>query len=530
MNAPPVPPAPAVAADPVVVGTPIAKEIASDQTHRYRLQLRAGEVVRGVVQQQGTDVVVVIYDTKGAKLAEHDSPNGDTGPEPFVIEGSVAGGYDLEIKPFVEQGTPGKPLVGKYELRVDELLDGEAYAEAKAKEVVESAKVREALKLVRAKQPLDAWWASLAKQTPVIEPYPGDPKSVLITFVMRSSGPYVGMFGGPDFREKPMVRVPDSDVWYLSARMPVDSVFDYSFIVADGPAAFSTPWRPNGAGGDRRFAKKQPDPNNPVVRFGDSRVSLPGAVPQPYVAERAAVAKGKLAPIVIESAALKEKRKVGVYTPPGHDPTTPYPLLVVFDGEAYGTSPQAMIQLPVILDNLIADHKIPPLVAAFVDNQGTRNRDLPGSKDHALFVTTELIPRMRTEWKAGLTPETTIATGSSFGGLASLFIGFHHNDVVGNVVSNSAALQYNGMIDGDIPPWAEANALIDLYGKSPKLPLDIYLDAGRFEADLRDQNRHLRDVLLAKGYPVTYAEYSGGHDYWMWRGTIADGLIAVLAK
>ncbi len=155
---------------------------------------------------------------------------------------------------------------------------------------------------------------------------------------------------------------------------------------------------------------------------------------------------------------------------------------------------------------------------------------MPGSKDHALFVTTELIPRMRTEWKAGLTPETTIVTGSSFGGLASLFIGFDHSDVVGNVISNSAALQYNGIIDSDIAPWAEPNALIDQYAKSPKLALDIYLDAGQFEAELRDMNRRLRDVLVAKGYAVTHAEYSGGHDYWMWRHTIGDGLIAVLAK
>jgi enterochelin esterase family protein len=37
----------------------------------------------------------------------------------------------------------------------------------------------------------------------------------------------------------------------------------------------------------------------------------------------------------------------------------------------------------------------------------------------------------------------------------------------------------------------------------------------------------MRDVSLAKGYEVHYQQFNSGHDYLNWRGTLADGLIAL---
>ena len=40
--------------------------------------------------------------------------------------------------------------------------------------------------------------------------------------------------------------------------------------------------------------------------------------------------------------------------------------------------------------------------------------------------------------------------------------------------------------------------------------------------------QHVILKLLAKGYEVHYQENVGGHDYLSWRGSLADGLLALV--
>ena len=73
--------------------------------------------------------------------------------------------------------------------------------------------------------------------------------------------------------------------------------------------------------------------------------------------------------------------------------------------------------------------------------------------------------------------------------------------------------------------------------RSPTLPIRFYLTAGTFEVDqvgtggmVLETSRHMRDVLLAKGYEVHYQQFVGDHDPFSWRGMLADGLIELIGR
>ena len=73
-----------------------------------------------------------------------------------------------------------------------------------------------------------------------------------------------------------------------------------------------------------------------------------------------------------------------------------------------------------------------------------------------------------------------------------------------------------------------------LVASTPKVPVRFYLEAGLFETDrgmsILLENQKLRQALTAKSYEVTYSEFAGGHDFVAWRGSLADGLLALAGR
>ena len=232
----------------------------------------------------------------------------------------------------------------------------------------------------------------------------------------------------------------------------------------------------------------------------------------------AATPKGRVEPRTITSAFLKMDRQIAVYTPAGYRADgPPTSLLVIFDGDTY-LDPD--VALPTTLDNLIAASKIPPTTAVFVSTGGSRRlQDLIANDTFGDFVAKELVPWVRSSYKVSTDPARTAVGGFSAGGLAGAYVGLRHSDVFGNVFSQSGAFWWEPKMgitgDPDLDAIPEANGIAAMYAESRKLALKFYLDAGTFEIGnigsfgILEANRHLRDVLKARGYPSRFSSSSG---------------------
>ncbi|MGE0552975.1 MAG: alpha/beta hydrolase [Gemmatimonadales bacterium] len=376
---------------------------------------------------------------------------------------------------------------------------------------------------------LDRFWAELtAVGAPLVEPHPSDPSRRLVTFVWRASEPardvvVAGSALGGNPAANRLTQMPGTQLWHRTLDLPADLRTVYRFVIDP----------PEGSTGTRAHARQDPFnpkafvyPRDPEVEGStDYRISLlelPAAGAQPWIGEQAGVPRGRVETHRFASRILGNERRVFVYTPAGYEPgAAPYPLLLIFDGAAYLT----LVPTPVILDNLIAAGRIPPAVAVLVDNPdaATRSRELDCYSPFVEFVATELTPWIEARYRVSTDPGRRLLGGSSGGGQASICIGEHHPELFGLILAQSGSF----FAAPDQPmgdEWVYRHLI-----ERPRLPLRVYLDVGRFEPSFSVTGvRMMRNVLEALGYPLVYQEFSGGHDYSWWRGTLADGLIALL--
>lgn len=407
--------------------------------------------------------------------------------------------------------------------------------------VVTSPRVQMLLQDLSENQPntlLQFWEEVEAEDTPIIEAVDVASATCIVTFLWRAAhdtqqvlliiDTLTDQYRREDLSHCFMKHIAGTDIWHISYHLRTNLRATYHFYPVDSQQPVLSPGAKTREEWIDILAQTLPDPFNPKSfpsrRGGESLsvLELPHTPIQRWWQAQPAVSTGVLTEHGFQSDILGNTRRIWVYQPASYaSDHEPYPLLLLLDGQVWAQTGG----IQTTLDNLIAAGEIPPLVAIAIDSldSDTRANELTCNPQFIQFLTDELLPWAQNQWTLTTDPAKTIIAGQSFGGLEAAYAGFHAPYRFGNVLSQSGSFWWKE----DDPHNADNEWLIRQFAVTPKLSLRFYVEVGWQEWMMLAPNRHLRDTLLAKGYPVIYNEYNGGHDYICWRGGIADGLIAL---
>ncbi|MBL8268738.1 alpha/beta hydrolase [Steroidobacter sp.] len=411
-------------------------------------------------------------------------------------------------------------------------------------EVPEITAIRSATPETRAAAVAALWSAVEKRGTPLLESVPGQPEQMRTTFLWRQTetdnesnvGLIASFAPGGSRQVVPFERLPGTDVMQTS--LLVDARARYRYYLAwprgrnDDPQAV---WRMQANGLTYELFADPRSQHRYVDDFDGAPTPTsyfegPSAPAEAWLQPDPSIAAGAVDTFEITSAILNNRRRVSVYTPPGYARSSKrLPLLVLFDREGYLLS----VPTPTILDNLITDGTLPPLVAVLVSaiDNTRRSEELAANAQFAKFVVDELLPRVRKNYRVTRDPRLTVVAGSSLGGLSSAYLGYLHPETFGNVLSLSGSYWWHPSADGEHSTAQGSGWLPHQYAARPRLPLRFYLAVGSAEGEpMLAPNRLFRDVLTAKGNPLRYDEFQGDHSYLNWRNGLVEGLSFLLPR
>ena len=208
-----------------------------------------------------------------------------------------------------------------------------------------------------------------------------------------------------------------------------------------------------------------------------------------------------------ESRTLKGTRRVWTYLPPGTRRSTDlYPTVYFLDGGNYAD----WMQVPSVLDRLIAAKTIPPIIAVFVE-PGSRQEEYSRNPAWRAFMARELVPVIDQRLRTFAAPDHRVIFGSSLGAYGAVDLAVENPDVFGLCAA--------------IAPPAQASTLItnQTQGVRAIQGVRFFVLGAVYDTDVNGA-RTLRSALDEERADVTYVEVPEGHAAETFRGRIDDAL------
>ena len=280
----------------------------------------------------------------------------------------------------------------------------------------------------------------------------------------------------------------------------------------------------------------------PIKLGPDDKEAFPKA-PAGFDQAREGIEHGKLERVDYEATAVSPglKRWMEVYTPPGYSADKKYPVLFLLHGiggnEIHEWTRQG--RAPTILDNLIADKKITPMVVVFPNDNVTTNtaagngrggpagRGGPGGpggrggggdaaqmsgdgwgKNFENDLLNDLIPFIQSHYSVYTDREHRAIAGLSMGGGQSLDYGLAHLDTFAYVGGFSSA-----------PNTRTPEQLVPDPAKATQMLKVLWISGGNKDGLLRiTQGVHA--YLKEHNVPHIYHVDDNAHDFNHWKNSL----------
>jgi enterochelin esterase family protein len=298
------------------------------------------------------------------------------------------------------------------------------------------------------------------------------------------------------------VQIGSTGIWMMGLSLPSNARADYK-VVLDGSQWIL-------------------DPNNPYQQFSgvgggipNSELRMPDWQEDPIQEKREEVSKGlQMRHLSVASKILGYPVDYSLYVPAGHRSDTPCPILYVFDGNEYLNG--NLGNMVTILDNLIADKRIQPLIGVFIDHRSPsdtsvnrRMEELALNPAYLTFLEKELIPAVESEYRSDATRRGVL--GTSLGALAATYAAVSRPHLFTKAGIQSPAYGYRPQI----------HQLVS----GARLPgLSAVITTGTIH-DAQSEALKMRVALEEASAQVAYIEVPEGHSWGNWKRLIDDILV-----
>jgi len=242
--------------------------------------------------------------------------------------------------------------------------------------------------------------------------------------------------------------------------------------------------------------------------------------------------------IVTTSHPAPYTRRVAVYVPRQYVPGTAAPFIVGADGPDPA--------LFIALDNLIAAHRVPAMIAISIgngsgDGQGSE-RGLEYdtmSGRYAEFVETEVLPIVEARAHVKLThdPDARATMGGSSGGSCALIMAWYHPELYHRVLTYSGTYVNQQWPSNPQSPHGAWEFHEHLIPSTPPKPIRLWMEVGDrdlYSPNIMRDNMHdwvianelMAKALAAKGYryQFVFARNAGHVDHAVKQQTLPEAL------